>query len=418
LAARPANAEWTSPALRLRQAIPRGETLTLVLPAAHPVDRWEPGQFRLVGAGAEKDGAQTLSLVDLDPEAATPRRPRLTLTAALSDLHVRQQTAWTITPGGMTLSAEMALQVHRGQQFQVGVALPPGGWRVDDLVVEPKDMMRSWSVADSALTIDLQRALDARHAAKLTIRLRAPLESTGSAARVLPIPEIAPLASARRETTYSIHVDPGLHATLASATVPATQPDADQLRAETPPRFVFAYRNQILAGAVRLQGPRTLVDAHVQERVSLHPERGEIEARLEVEPVLGQPTYLDLWISAAARGDWSATSAGSPILPRLERNPTAEAVRSLLLLGSRHGLERATALAHLAGGQRWRLLFDQPLTQKATFVLRGALSPAPPSQAAVPALPFPGAALPGVVPIPGLIGAAAGRRRRPGAIVR
>lgn len=409
LAARPAKQEWTSPAMRLRQAIPRGETLVLVVPAAHPVDRWDPGQFRLVGASADKDGGQTLNLVDLDPEAAAPRRPRLTLITSLSDLHVRQQSRWTITPAGMTLNADLACQVQRGQQFQLGVRLPGGAWRVDDVIAEPKEALRSWTAAGPLLTIDLQRALDPRNPGKFTVRLRAPLEQLGNGARVLKIPEVEPLAATQRQATYAIHVDPALQATLASASVPATLPDADQLRAETPPWFVFVYRNQPLQGALRLHGPRTMVDARIQERVALHPERGDIETRLEIEPVIGQPAHVDLLMSAAVRGDWSVVSVDSAALPRLERDPAAEAVGALLIFGAQSGFERALTLAHLPRGQRWRLLFDRPLTQKTTFILRGAIASAP-SHGVVPAVPLPGALWPGVVPGPDLVGDIAGRR--------
>src|SRR5204863_7461906 len=66
LAARPANQEWRSPGLRLRHAVNRGETLHLVLPAAHPLDHWDAGQFRLLRTAADQDGGQTFSLVDLE----------------------------------------------------------------------------------------------------------------------------------------------------------------------------------------------------------------------------------------------------------------------------------------------------------------------------------------------------------------
>src|SRR5262245_18542001 len=79
LASRTPNQAWISPGLRLRQAIPRGESLQIVVPSAQPVDHWEPGQFQLTRTGIDKNGNQILTLVDLDPEAATPRRPHLTL---------------------------------------------------------------------------------------------------------------------------------------------------------------------------------------------------------------------------------------------------------------------------------------------------------------------------------------------------
>ncbi|GEM_PF-3377984 len=394
LAARPPGQPWISPTLRLRRAIPRGESLQLVVPAGQPVDRWDSGQFRLLRTHVEKDGSQILSLVDLDPEATVPRRPRLTLAPLASELSIRQQTRWTITPAGMTLAADIAYAARRGQQYQVAVQLPPGRWRVDEVAWEPKDALRSWTTVGSQLIIDLQRALEARTPGKLTLRLRMPPDRAALGPRLLPIPELAPVAAAQRQATYAIHVDPAMQASLAKVSAPPTLPEVGLPGKEMPPSFYFTYRDQALTGLLRWQGPRAVVNARIEQQATLASAQSECEARVVVEPVLGQPDHVDLQFSAPLAQPWKVAvlapaGRGSPDpapAAQLERRIGAETTAALLQLGTRPGFERLLTWVHMPRGETWRLRWDEPLAQRATFVLRGPLRPVPAAHERGPAL--------------------------------
>jgi hypothetical protein len=397
LAARAASQEWIAPGLQLRSAIPRGETLHVHLPAAQPLDRCDAGSFRLLTATTGKEDARTLTLVDLDPEASAPRRPRFLLSAPASEVHARQQTRWSITPTGMTLAAEMTCEARRGQRFQLGVKLPPAPWRVDDVTWEPKDALRSWTTAGSMLVVELRRALETRSPGKLTLRLRAPLDGAATGARFLSIPELMPLDAAQRQATYAIHVDPSLQASLAKASAPLTLPDAKLFGHDGLPWFYFVVRDQPLTGVLRLHGPRAGVDVRVQQSATLAAAQGTLETRLDVEPVLGQPKHIDLWLSASMQAPWTVSGEGQA-LPRLERRFGAEIGGPLLLLGARHGGECLATAAIMPRGESWRLVWQEPLAKKTTLLLRGPLGPVPGQLSPLPA-PLPGWLWPALLPV-------------------
>jgi hypothetical protein len=380
LATRPANQEWRSPALRLRHAVARSETLHLVLPGAQPLDRWDAGQFRWLRTAAENDGGQTFSLVDLEPEAAAPRRPHFTFAPITTELHVHQQTRWTIASAGMTLDAEIACTVPRGQRFQLAVQLPPAPWQIDEVAWEPKDGLRAWTTAGSLLLVDLQRGLDARTPGKLTLRLRAPVDRSMAGSRLLSIPELMPLDAAERRATMALHVSPGLQATMANSSIPPELPDSQLLGPEAPPWFFFNYRNQPLTGTVRLQGPRTLAQVRVEQTATLSREPGELTTRLAVEPVVGQPTHLDVHLAAPLTGAWIVTGEAGTPPARWERRLGPETIGPLLQLGTQTALERLILTASLPRGESWRFHWVEPMKQRTTFWLRSSLSPPPGDQ--------------------------------------
>src|SRR5207302_2161744 len=54
---------WTSPGLRLRGSLTRGETLKLIALPEAQLESWKAGHFRLTSAQEESDGTQVLTLV-------------------------------------------------------------------------------------------------------------------------------------------------------------------------------------------------------------------------------------------------------------------------------------------------------------------------------------------------------------------
>lgn len=375
LAAWSSNAPWTSPALKLRRAIPRGETLKLTVPPDRPVDRWDAGQFQLLTTNVDKDGVQTLHLVDLHPEAAAPRRPQWTLAPTTSELLVRQQSRWAITPEGMTLSTDLVCSVRRGRQFQLVVETPPGPWRVEQVVFEPKEAMRTWSMAHSRITIELQTALEPRSAGKVSIRMKAPLEHSNLGPHVAPIPDLKPIAAFWRQATLAVVVDPSLQATLASASTPTTLPDAGEDDASVPPSFFFKYGDPALVGALRLQSTYPTLKTRIQQTATLHRGQSFLDARIDVDPHSGQLAHLDLHFSTPLRGNWTVVDEGGVAAASLKPHFEPATAAALMLLGTHVGVDRWAAWAQLPRGETRRVRWDQPLTQRTSLALRGPLNP-------------------------------------------
>src|SRR5260370_12186151 len=87
---------WTSPAVRLRDAVPREETLALHV---HPDLRftdWRPGRYRVVKTAMEADGTRVLTLMGggFEPvPLSVPARPQARVTPTGAEYQARQ-IAW------------------------------------------------------------------------------------------------------------------------------------------------------------------------------------------------------------------------------------------------------------------------------------------------------------------------------------
>jgi hypothetical protein len=165
---------WTSPALQLRGALPRGETLRLhVLPEAH-LENWKPGHFRLLKSLTEADGTLVLTMTNtgialpkppaavaeprlalaysaaLGAQAPPLQRPSAVVRAKPCEFLARQRTWWQIDQHHSTLTTEIDFRPKNGQLFHVPLKLPAGG-KVDQIGVEPKEMLRGWVTGPGAV---------------------------------------------------------------------------------------------------------------------------------------------------------------------------------------------------------------------------------------------------------------------------
>ena len=104
--------------------------------------------------------------------------------------------------------------------------------------------------------------------------------------------------------------------------------------------------------------------------------RGNLQARLELEPVLGNPTSLDLRVSVPRETslNWNV-EGGSGFVRALEQQALPEALPLLLSLGPAPCLQRAVIQTQLPSVQHWRLQFGRPLARRESIVLRGTLEP-------------------------------------------
>jgi hypothetical protein len=370
---RQADQEWRSPELRLRQAITRGETLLLDIPAPLQLERWDPGHFHVVDAATDADGGQKLRLVDRAPEAPNRQRPRLWALGDGAGLFVQSHTRWSIEPGGMTLAAELACELGRGQAYQVNVPMPAGAWHVEQVALEPGGGLQGWTLAGPMLVLDLKRALNPRNPLKISVRLRSAWKGSGPPG-VLSISELVVAGAAARQATYEIHIDPGYQAALTASSVTPTATDR-AAAAGSQPRFAFAYRDRALIGVVRVSGRPAALTAHVIQQVTLGPGRGALRAQLNLEPVAGHAAFVDLFFSGGRGLRYSAADAAGTVELKLERRAGIEFTAPLLALGAGHPWGLLASMTSIPRGESWRLTLPEPLQQSLRVVLRGELRP-------------------------------------------
>src|SRR5207248_2848436 len=118
LAARPSAAVWLSPALRVRGALSRGETLRVELHPDVPQGKWDLGTFQPTSIATDPGGAQTLTLAETAADLASSRRPTLLLSAKEVELHTTEQYQWHLAPRSADLKADIHYAPARGNLFE------------------------------------------------------------------------------------------------------------------------------------------------------------------------------------------------------------------------------------------------------------------------------------------------------------
>lgn len=372
LAPRVTDKPWTSPSIYLRQARARGEALKLQVHPDVQMESWDAAGFRLLSSTTTSDGSQVLSLVDpaagLDPS----RRPVAAFKSQGFELLTREQVRWHIGPKGSTLTADIAYELAQGHLFQLSVKLPGPNtsWHVEAVAAEPKETLRSWATSGSLLMVDLQRGLNPRNPVKLSVRLVQRLESV-QAARTLTVPVLEPVDATARQGALAISVDPLFQVTWLQATTPLVVPTAASLWGTTPPQYLLQYRDKAVGGQLRLFPQKARVRVWCREEIVLTQGRAGVEARLEVEPVLGNPTALDFMVTGKALS-WHVDSGPVRVL---ERRLLPEALARLLCLGETQPLANLVLHGQLPNAQHWRLQLHKPLERRETISLRGTVDP-------------------------------------------
>jgi len=362
---------WTSPWLRLRDAAVQGETLKLQVHPDVRLDNWQPGGFRLAGTTTAADGSQVLTLVgSAASSAAAPLgRPTAQVRTQGVDFLARQRTWWQIDPQGSSLTAEITYEVSRGSLIELPVTLPEG-WQVDDLSVQPRELLRNWAPVTTAgklaLVVDLQRPLVPREEARLTVRLHSN-QGRGVLAggKSYDFPELAPVGPCVREGTLAISVDPLFETTLVRASVPASAPDTAGPWGSAVPTLGFNARNQPVSGTLRLRPRPPSIQAICRSDFVLAPGSAAMSVRLELEARTGAADTVDVQFSTPVPNGWEWQGVSRTDLIRgVQRVLARDARHYLLALGQHQGLAAAIALAMPARGERWRLTFNQPLGRR------------------------------------------------------
>jgi hypothetical protein len=380
------SADWVSPALRLRQATCRAETLKLQFHPDMHLGRWDGGDFRRIGGTTEADGGLSLHLVDTRAAAGPPSaRPRCRLVSGTAEFAVSQITRWHIEPGATSVNCEITYDVSHGQLHQLAVKLPNAGgqFQVESVTAAQKNLLRNWTQAGSLLLVELQRGLTPRtEAPRLTIRLRSSLKVLANPI-TLDLPNVEAVGAGLREGTFEIVVAPLFNAQLLGSSVPAASPTANlPAAAKDSPAFIFAYRDQVLSGKLRLFPRKPQIRAHSRQEIAMSPGEGRWRAQVDIESVLGRPAFLDVQLAAALSQPWQLSADGQPaLIHHWQRLPLREALPHLLLLGSGQAPGGAALLAVLPRGQLWRIHFAKPLASATTLRFEGrfraADAPAP-----------------------------------------
>jgi hypothetical protein len=407
---------WTSPGLRLAQAVPRGETLELHLHPNVYLEQWQPGGFRLTQARTEADGSQLLTLVGGGLTGSGQHRPSARLLTSGVDVRARQILWWQVAPaqagdpvglpgGQSSLAVLLSYNVVRGHLSQLPVALPPG-WDVDRLQLDPPELLRNWTLRTEGgraeLLVDLQRPVSPGQAAsrpgpasaegrpaagsvRLTVWLRrsaghGPAPAPGPAGALsYPFPDVIPLGARLREGALAIDLDESLYEARVESSARATTPGEDGPWGKQLPDYYFPYRGQPVRGTLTLQPRRPRVRVRCTSAVGLTADRAAVETHLTLQPEVGTPDTLDLYLSAPPAGRWEwKTEEGSNAVRSFERLPALEAAPLLGAVGA-PPLQAADCLAALTrppaglGGERWRLTLARPLREPVTLAGSGEL---------------------------------------------
>jgi len=379
LAPRPAGKLWTSPALRLCQAQLRGESLKVSIHSDVQMESWDPAGFRLVSSTTNNDGTQVLSLIDPAAGLEPSRRPVCQFKSRGFALLIRQQNWWHIGPTGSLLAADISYELVRGSLFQLALKLPVPStlWRVEAVQLEPKDALRSWVTTGPLLLVDLQRGLNPRNPVLLSVRMALRPEAMASGPQTLDIPVLHPLDSSIAHGTVAITVDPLFQVALKQVAAPMAVPPKEGpwlALGALPPQYFFEYRGKPIMGQLRLYPQKARVRVRCQEEVVLTQGPGSLQARLDLEPMIGNPTAMDLVVTVPrdASLTWKVEGA-SGFIRALERRTLSEALPYLMLLGPAPFLHRPLLEVQLPPVQHWRLQFTKPLTRRETIVLHATL---------------------------------------------
>ncbi len=395
---------WRSPGLRLRGALSRGETLHLHVPAEVQLEGWRPGNFRLAKTTYGPDGGQVLDLVDggwapprapadLDEkrwgiafgvaagaELSVPLRPGAVVKSRGNDVLVTQQSWWQVDTQGSTLTSELACKLSRGQLYHLPLKLPAES-QVNQLQVEPKEMLRGWAAAGSQknplLLIDLAQPATPERPFKIKVQLRLPPRALSPKGTALPLPDIEPQLPCLREGKLAVSVHSSFRAQMLKSSVPATAPTEDTgLWGQAPVDYHFAYRGVALTGQLRLVARPSQYLANCQSDALIGGNRGTLVTRLTIEPTRGSMDHVDLLVSAALLEPWKVRGESTgPRVASIRRLAGLDVTSGLLALGAPSNLQAAPILAAEPGMQLWRVRFAEPVRGRVTLVLEGPFGP-------------------------------------------
>jgi hypothetical protein len=423
---------WSSPAVRVLQAVPRGETLILKVHPELRMEGWYAGGFRLTETATETDAETQVSWQRLKlegggvtPEGKQPARPGAQLQSHPIEFRARQLAWWQPTLERSRLTLRMQYEVSLGQLFQLPVQLP-AGWDVEQVEMSPAGLLGSSQVRReknrAVLLVDLLRPLSApargstesalAMARNAALSATAPGSAAGAAGRDLPgaalslsgtltvtlgaaqgkassreftFPDAIPLGARFREGVFAIGVDGAQ--VLADLKTTAVVGDAreDGPWGKEIPTYSFPYREQPPRGVLTLRQRPPEIRARCGSEVTLNDDRAMLETEVAVDVEAGTPDTVDLFVAGDDGAQWTWKAATSnPSIVRAERLPARDAASLAGTLVAPGGprlnpLAVVTAWTALPRGRHWRLTLSRPLRPEETvrFLGTAILKPTP-----------------------------------------
>jgi hypothetical protein len=360
--------ETPLPDVALVKAISRGETLKLVFHPEEVLESWNPGSFRIEQLATEDDGSQSLGLVDTQPEGGGSR-PKFLLRAPTLEFNVRQESRWRLTTTGSELICDLHYEVSRGRLYEAQFRLPKTGvWRV--VSVEPPEAQRALSVAGPIVSVELNNGVSPRKELHLRVRLQSTRDRNKSSATTVDFPDFEPLGAKFRQGTLAVIADAPYQMSLVQSSLPPVRVEPAESKEPRDPHldWFFAFRQKPLTGQLRLVPQAPVVRVHAREEIVLTGDRAQIDARLEIEPIVGQPSFVDVWLTGAEDG-FQVEVDGAELQSR-ERLHARELAPWTLQFGAGNSIARTFARLSYPPGQVWRLHFRQPLQEAATLRIR------------------------------------------------
>lgn len=376
LAAHPSAGAWTSPAMRLRHAVSRGETLELRWHPEFAIGLLDSGSFQLTSIASDSDGSQKLLFAETASDAATTERPKLIPPLKSVDLRTNEKYVWEINQQGAALQAEIHFAPLRGQFFELRLKLPKTfpGYKIESLDMQPADALAGWRPEGDLVIVDLKQPLTPAKKGTLKLRLLAGLRDITSGSRVLSYPAIEPIDATKREGSLAVVIDAIFRAQLVNASLPlAPADDAGFAQAA----FGFRFRDQKPSAAIRLLPRPVQVQLQGKHSVTLQEQQVAMKFRWEAQPQIGTPEFLDFRMAPGFPAEWNVIAAEDSLrIDRWERLPLQEALPHLLHMGSGGGIQRTALPGLLPTGSFWRFHFAEPLQKKGSFALEASIASA------------------------------------------
>lgn len=377
LAARPTLTAWTSPSLRVRGALTRGESLEVHLAPDMPTGPWDFGTFETTQLTTDPLGKQIIRLAQTAPDIASARRPSLHLPPKEMELRTSEQMEWHLGPRSAELKANLQYALARGNVFAIAVKLPGAGtgYAIESLELLPAESLRSWSLSGDTLIVELKQALTPGKKMNLKVHLRAPFRELLAGNRTHAYPDVVPLESTKRDGTARIFIDSRLHAQLLTSTVPLASDADEKGNRDGGADFRLDYRDQKLAATVRVTPLRAVLDWTGSHTVKLAEDRALLRFRWVADPIVGAPQSLDFRFAPNFPPGWTCrTDEGTTSVHHRERLYLQEALPHLLHLGSLHRGQSALLESLLPSGSLWRVHFSEPITKKTSLLFEAETS--------------------------------------------
>jgi hypothetical protein len=388
---------WSSPGMRLRSAVPRGESLTLLVNPEVTLDAWQPGGFRLSGSRSTAEGLELRLVGGLldEPESAKPRstaRPSARVRARGTDFRARQWARWTLLePERPRLHAQIEYEVLHGRLYRLNLELP-ADYEVERVEVSPANQRRGWEVRNEhgrpMLVVDLEQPLVASRelprglplmpdipALTMSVDLRYRL-SRPDAPLAWALPDVIPIGARLREGGLGIDYDQQRYAAVpVGVKALSALPEEGSWGKESPPDLFYPYRGQGVRGRLELRALPPRLRASTSTSVVLAPGRGGAESTLVLQAEEGAPNTVDVFLSAPTAGAWvwKANEADNSVAS-FERLPAVDAAMKLSVLAAGDPLGAAALFAAPSRGEWHRLTLSRPLGPRERLTLRVAFA--------------------------------------------